>query len=62
MRDRIIAGRLSDEELADAMMPGDPRGLAVVRRMQPDRRALYEHMLWVAGELSAGRTPPGVIV
>lgn len=53
---------MSDEELAEAMLPGHPEGLAVVGRLTVAQRALYEHMLWVADELNAGRVPPGVLV
>ncbi len=57
-----VPSAMSDEALAEAMLPGDPRGKAVVARMKPQSRALYEHMLWVADELNAGRVPPGVMI
>lgn len=54
---------MDDFTLARALIPEDvEKGLTVLRRMSPDERAGYEHLVWVGNELNAGRVPPGVLV
>jgi hypothetical protein len=57
------AEAMDDMTLARSLVPDDVKtGLAIVRKLTPDKRAAYERMIYVADELNAGRIPPGVMV
>lgn len=53
---------MTDEELADALLPGEPDRLAAIAKLSPEKRATYERLIWVGNELNAGRIPPGVLI
>jgi hypothetical protein len=49
MTDKELAGHLGIEE-------------RLIGKVDPKMRKAYERMIWAAGELNAGRRPPGVMV
>lgn len=54
---------MDDLTLARELCPDDvDTGLAIVRKLTPEKRASYERLIWVGNELNAGRVPPGVMV
>jgi len=55
---------MTDEELTAFAWPdATPEEAAILcAKLSPDKRAVFEHMAWVADELNAGRVPPGVMV
>lgn len=58
----LIPSAMTDEALAEALLPGEPDGARVVAQMPAQQRATYERLVWTADELNAGRVPPGVMI